>query len=135
MATFDRFNIKVVAGLGLCGAAMALSPDAGAAPFMTGGYACIQGAAGEVGAGAPLAAGGRQPPEVRRPQQRVFRRRPRALRSPTWPVRPSLRRYPPALRSRSPLVPPSSRRALRFRLELPCRQVPRSFRSFQRVHP
>ncbi|MGA9493353.1 MAG: hypothetical protein WBV80_24335, partial [Mycobacterium sp.] len=27
MATFDRFNIRVVAGVGLCGAAIALSPD------------------------------------------------------------------------------------------------------------
>ena len=62
MTTFDRFNIKVVAGIGLCGAAIALSPDAAAAPLKTGGYACIQGAAGEVGApavaGGPAGAGG-----------------------------------------------------------------------------
>ncbi|KKC01519.1 hypothetical protein WU83_28995, partial [Mycobacterium nebraskense] len=58
MAIVDRFNIKVVATLGLCGAALALSPDAAAAPLKTGGYACIQGQAGEAGvplAGAPLA--------------------------------------------------------------------------------
>ncbi len=70
MATFDRFNIRVVAGVGLCGAAIALSPDAAAAPLKTGGYACIQGAAGEVGAGAPAAggaagAGGLAPPVLR----------------------------------------------------------------------
>ena len=45
MTTFDRFNIKVVAGVGLCGAAIALSPDAAAAPLKTGGYACVQAAA------------------------------------------------------------------------------------------
>jgi len=50
MTTFDRFNIKVVAGVGLCGAAIALSPDAAAAPLKTGGYACVQAAAGEVAA-------------------------------------------------------------------------------------
>ena len=36
MAIFDRFKIKGVAGAGLCGAAMALSPDAAAAPLWTG---------------------------------------------------------------------------------------------------
>ena len=56
MATFDRFSIKVVAGVGLWGAALALSPDAAAAPLKTGGYACMQGAAGEVAA--PAVAGG-----------------------------------------------------------------------------
>src|SRR5271169_484280 len=56
MATFDRFSIKVVAGVGLCGAAIALSPAAAAAPLKTGGYACMQGAAGEVAA--PAVAGG-----------------------------------------------------------------------------
>ena len=64
MATFDRFSIKVVAGVGLCGAAIALSPDAAAAPLKTGGYACMQGAAGEVAApaaaGGAIAAGGRR---------------------------------------------------------------------------
>jgi hypothetical protein len=66
MAIVDRFNIKVVAGVGLCGAAIALSPDSAAAPLITGGYACIEGQAGEAapatggpvaGAG-PVAAGG-----------------------------------------------------------------------------
>src|SRR6201992_4274203 len=56
MASFDRFSIKVVAGVGLCGAAIALSQDAAAAPLKTGGYACMQGAAGEVAA--PAVAGG-----------------------------------------------------------------------------
>src|ERR1700749_4746561 len=55
MAAFDRFSIKVVAGVGLWGAAIALSPDAAAAPLKTGGYACMQGAAGAVGA--PAGAG------------------------------------------------------------------------------
>ncbi|MGA9490576.1 MAG: hypothetical protein WBV80_10045, partial [Mycobacterium sp.] len=55
MAAFDRFSIKVVAGVGLCGAAIALSPDVVAAPLKTGGYACMQGAAGEVAA--PAVAG------------------------------------------------------------------------------
>src|SRR5271163_1209993 len=66
MATFDRFSIKVVAGVGLFGAAIALSPDVAATPLKTGGYACMQGAAGEVAApavaapavGAPAVAGG-----------------------------------------------------------------------------
>ncbi|HYB82510.1 MAG TPA: hypothetical protein VED43_12860, partial [Mycobacterium sp.] len=37
MTTFDRFKIKVVAGAGLCGAAIALSPDAAATTLITGG--------------------------------------------------------------------------------------------------
>ncbi len=56
MTIFDRFNIKVVASAGLCAAAIALSPDAAAAPFIDGGYACIQSSAG--GAAAPAAAAG-----------------------------------------------------------------------------
>jgi hypothetical protein len=55
MTTFDRFSIKVVAGIGLCGAAIALSPGAIAAPLKTGGAACMYGSAGE--AAAPAAAG------------------------------------------------------------------------------
>ena len=41
-----RFNIKVVAAVGLCGAAVALSPAAAAAPLKTGGYDCFETAAG-----------------------------------------------------------------------------------------
>ncbi|MDS0337659.1 hypothetical protein NDO39_25820, partial [Mycobacterium intracellulare] len=57
MAIVDRFNMKVVAGAGLCGAAIALSPDAAAAPLITGGHACIQGQAGDAApaAGGPVA--------------------------------------------------------------------------------
>ncbi len=55
MTTFDRFSIKVVAGVGLCGAAIALSQAAVAAPLKTGGAACMYGSAGEVAA--PAAAG------------------------------------------------------------------------------
>ena len=55
MAIFDRLGIKVVAGVGLCGAAMALSPDAAAASLKTGGYSCVQGIAGET---APAAVAG-----------------------------------------------------------------------------
>ena len=63
MTIFGRFNVKVVASAGLCGAAIALSPHAAAAPLITGGHACIQGMAGEAGspaaaAGGPLAAAG-----------------------------------------------------------------------------
>ena len=62
MTIFDRFSIGVVASAGLCGAALTLSPDAAAVPFKTGGYACIQGQAGEAGglaaAGGPAAAAG-----------------------------------------------------------------------------
>ena len=63
MTIFDRSNIKAVAGVGLCGVAIALSPDAAATPFMTGGYACIQGTAGETApaavAGGPVGRRGR----------------------------------------------------------------------------
>ena len=61
MRAFDRFSIKVVGIAGLCGAAIALSPDAAAAPpIKTGGaYACVQGMSGE---GAAPAAEGRRPP-------------------------------------------------------------------------
>jgi hypothetical protein len=54
MAIFDRLNTRVVvAGAGLCGIAMALSPEAAAVPLITGGdYACIQGQAGAAPAGA-----------------------------------------------------------------------------------
>jgi hypothetical protein len=56
MAIFDRFNIKIVASAGLCGAAIALCPDAAAAPLITGGGACMRGQSSEVGA--PVLAGG-----------------------------------------------------------------------------
>ncbi len=49
--------IKAVAGVGLCGAAIAFSPAAAATPFVTGGYAGIQGTAGET-APAAVAPGG-----------------------------------------------------------------------------
>ena len=55
MTPCDRLKIKAVAGAGLCGAALALSPDAAAVPLITGGYACVQGIAGET---APTAAAG-----------------------------------------------------------------------------
>src|SRR5271155_5825942 len=55
MAIFDRLNIKIVAGAGLCAAAIALSTDAAAAPLIPGG-ACMRGQSGEVGA--PALAGG-----------------------------------------------------------------------------
>lgn len=55
MTPCDRLKIKAVAGAGLCGAALALSPDAAAVPLITGGYACVQGIAGET---APAAAAG-----------------------------------------------------------------------------
>ncbi|WIM87115.1 hypothetical protein PT015_19945 [Candidatus Mycobacterium wuenschmannii] len=57
MTAFDRFSIKVVAGVGLCGAAIALSPAAVAAPWKSGGAACMYGSAGEVGAPAAAGAG------------------------------------------------------------------------------
>ena len=47
MVIFDRLGIKVVAGVGLCGVVMALSPDAAATPLKAGGYSCVQGIAGE----------------------------------------------------------------------------------------
>ncbi len=56
MTVFDRFNIRVVAAAaGLCGVAVALSPGVAAAPLITGGSACMQTTAGEVGA-SPVAA-------------------------------------------------------------------------------
>lgn len=41
-----RFNIEVVAAAVLCGAAVALSPSAAAAPLMAGGDECLQTSAG-----------------------------------------------------------------------------------------
>src|ERR1700758_2413630 len=55
MAIFDRLGIKVIAGVGLWGAATALSPDAAASSLKTGGYSCVQGIAGET---APAAVAG-----------------------------------------------------------------------------
>ncbi|ORC04194.1 beta-xylosidase, partial [Mycobacterium persicum] len=55
MTVFDRFNLKVVACAGLCGVAIALSPNVAAAPLKTGGYGCVQGMAGE--GATPAAAG------------------------------------------------------------------------------
>jgi hypothetical protein len=56
MTIFDRFNIRVVAaGAGLCGVAMALSPDVAAAPLPTGGYACVQTTVGEADGASPVA--------------------------------------------------------------------------------
>lgn len=55
MAIFDRFTVRAVAaGAGLCGLALALTPDVAAAPLVTGGYDCYSASAGEVGA-APAA--------------------------------------------------------------------------------
>ncbi|MCV7096439.1 hypothetical protein [Mycobacterium kubicae] len=44
--SIDRFCLAVVAGAGLCGAAMALTPSAAAAPLPTGGPSCIEQLAG-----------------------------------------------------------------------------------------
>lgn len=56
---FDRFDIRVVvAAAGLCGVAIALSPDVAAAPLITGGNGCLQTTAGEAAGGLPAAAGG-----------------------------------------------------------------------------
>jgi hypothetical protein len=57
MTIFDRFNVRVVAaGAGLCGVAMALSPQVAAAPLPTGGYECFEASAGEFGGAAPATA-------------------------------------------------------------------------------
>ena len=57
MTVFGRFNITAGAIAGLCGAAIALSPDAAATPLKTGGgYACVQGMSGEAAAPAAGAA-------------------------------------------------------------------------------
>ena len=58
----DRIAITMIAGAGLCAAAMTLSPAAAAVPFKTGGYHCDNAAgtvpaAGAPAAGAPAAAG------------------------------------------------------------------------------
>lgn len=58
MTAFDRFSIRVVAGVGLCGAAIAFSAAAAAAPWKTGGAACMYGTAGEIGAPAVAGAAG-----------------------------------------------------------------------------
>jgi hypothetical protein len=58
MTIFDRFNIRVVAAAaGLCGVAMALSPDVAAAPLPTGGYACFPTTVGEADGASPVAGG------------------------------------------------------------------------------
>lgn len=54
----DRFAITMIAGAGLCAAAMTLSPGAAAVPLKTGGYHCdVQNAAGAVPAPAAGGAG------------------------------------------------------------------------------
>jgi hypothetical protein len=54
MTIFDRVNMRVVAvGAGLCGVAMALSPDAAAVPLVTGGYECIQTSSGDAAGALP----------------------------------------------------------------------------------
>lgn len=45
---FDRFNITLVVGAGLCGAATAFSPGATAAPLPMGGPTCLEQMAGTV---------------------------------------------------------------------------------------
>ena len=57
--TTARLVIAVAAGAGLCGAAMALSPLSTATPMKTGGYECIEDAAGAVGdpMGGPICTG------------------------------------------------------------------------------
>lgn len=53
----DRIAITMIAGAGLCAAAMTLSPAAAAVPFKTGGYHCDNAAGTAPAAGAPAAAG------------------------------------------------------------------------------
>ena len=57
---FDRSVIKMIAGAGLCAAAVALSPPAAAVPLLTGGTNCLEDQAGGFapGGGAPAGAGG-----------------------------------------------------------------------------
>ena len=58
MTIFDRFNITVVAGAGLCSVALALSPQVAAAPLITGGgYACVHTSSGDAVGAAPAAGG------------------------------------------------------------------------------
>ena len=59
LTILSRFDVKVVAIAGMCGAAVALSPAADAVPLNTDGYACIETAAGD--AMAPAAAAGCNP--------------------------------------------------------------------------
>jgi hypothetical protein len=54
--TTRRFTHKVVVSVGFCGAALAMIPNAAAAPLKTGGGYCIEDAAGA--AGAPVAVAG-----------------------------------------------------------------------------
>lgn len=59
MARFARVAVKVVASTGFCVAVAVLSPDAAATPLKTGGYKCLDAAAGTATpgvAGAPCAA-------------------------------------------------------------------------------
>ncbi|OBF43433.1 hypothetical protein A5746_00565 [Mycolicibacterium conceptionense] len=53
MTTFARITVKAAVGVGLCAtavtAAVALSPLAAALPFKTGGYKCVDAAAGVPG--------------------------------------------------------------------------------------
>lgn len=56
MTLSNRVNITAVAGAGLCGLALSLSPVAAALPFMTGGYECIQTQAGAAGPAAAACA-------------------------------------------------------------------------------
>lgn len=46
---FDRFPVKGVVTIGLCAAAVALSPYAAASPLKTGGYNCLDKASGAAG--------------------------------------------------------------------------------------
>ena len=99
MTAFERISIKVVAGVGLCGAALALSPAAVAAPLKTGGAACMYGSAGEVGAPAAAGAAGSPgspervvPPEPVEQVEQVRRARRQVPPSRTWPVHRWLRR-------------------------------------------
>ena len=88
MTIFDRFNIKVIVSAGLCLAALALSPDAAAAPLKTSGYECIQGAA----AASPVAAGGPAAAHTGGTHAAVPRHRP-ALWAP-FPARITVSEYP-----------------------------------------
>ncbi|WP_036461225.1 hypothetical protein [Mycobacterium sp. 141] len=59
MTRFARVAVKVVASTGFCVAVTVLSPNAAATPLKTGGYKCLDAAAGTAApgvAGAPCAA-------------------------------------------------------------------------------
>ena len=103
MKIFDRFNTALLVSAGLCGAALAFSPGAAAAPLPTGGPTCVEQMSGLAGAAAAPAA---LPAVLPGPPPAVI---PPPLLPPGVPLLPpGVPALPPGVPALPPVLPPGA---------------------------